>query len=154
LRRSSAIIVFSALAGAAVFAAAAAYASQASAQNTAFDSNLPEFMKRTESSLLKIARHDSGGSDFQNFDEYSLATTDAQLYRHLSSVDKAHNSLLGDSGMQRAYIEVIVSGTETRLILNEIRPEEVQQVDPNYDVYSRQLEVSDRYYTLELFIPK
>lgn len=112
-------------------------------------------MKRTESSLLKIARHDSGGNDFQNLDEYSLATTDAQLYRHLSSVDKAHNSLLGDTGMQRAYIEVVVSSAETRLILNEIRPEEqVQRENPDYDVYSRQIEVSDRYYTLELFIPK
>lgn len=111
-------------------------------------------MKRTESSLLKIVRHDSGGN-FQNVDEYSLATTDAQLYRYLGAVDKVHNSPAASSGIQMAYIEVVVSSTETLTILKEIRPEEqAQQENPDYDLYSKQIEVSDRYYTLELFIPR
>ena len=155
MRRSSRIIVFSALAGVAIFAAAAAYASQASGRDAAFDSNLPEFMMRSDSSLLKIIRHNDGDSSFQRLDEYTLATSDAELYKYLSAVDKAHNSSLGSAGTQLAYMEVIVFSGETRTILKEIRPDlRTQQENPDYDVYAKQIEMSGKRYALELYIPK
>jgi hypothetical protein len=155
LRRSSRIIVFSALAGVAIFAAAAAYASQASGRDAAFDSNLAGFMMRSDSSLLKIIRHNDGDGSFERLDEYTLATSDAELYKYLSATDKAHNSSLGSAGIQLAYMEVIVSSGETRTILKEIRPElQSQQENPDYDIYAKHIEMSGKHYALELYIPK
>ena len=144
--------MFSALAGAAIFAAAAAYASQTSGRDAAFDSNLPEFMTRSESSLLKIIRHNDGDGSFERLDEYTLATSDPELYKYLSAVDKAQNSR---GGIQLAYLEVIVASGETRTILKEIRPElQSQQENPDYDVYAKQIEMSGKHYALELYMPK
>ena len=74
LRRGTWIIALSTLAAAGIFAAAAAYGSQNPGQQAGFDSDLPTFLKRSDSSLLKIVRQNENDNEPQRLDDYSLAT--------------------------------------------------------------------------------
>lgn len=154
LNRGTWIIAISILAVAGIFAAAGAYGSQAS--QASFDSNLPAFMQRSDSTLLKITRHQNTGAESQHLDEYSLGISDAALYKYISAVDKAHNSRLAEKAeLQQAYIEVVLSKSETRTMMKEIDFElKAEQVDPDFEVHMQEIELSGRYYTIELMIPR
>ncbi|HKU49452.1 MAG TPA: hypothetical protein VJP79_05855 [Nitrososphaera sp.] len=163
MRRTTRILIFAALAGAAIYAAAAVYGAQASSHNTGFDSNLPEFMKRTDSSLLRIVRHESGGGGFDHIDDYSLGSSDPELYRNIAKVDRAaatssSSSSSGSQQQQMAFIEIVVSRSETQTIFEAINPllqtTPAAQQDSEYEIYARNIEVGGRYYTLELLVPK
>ena len=155
LSRSTWIIALAILGIAGIFAAVAAYGSQPSSQ-TSFDSDLASFMLRSDSASLKIVRLQNGDASFQNLDEYSLGTTDAALYKYISAVDKAHNARTSDNDeQQQAYIEVVISDSEKRTMIRELDLEaSVQQESSDYEIHSKALEISGRYYTLELMIPK
>ena len=156
LRRGTWIIALSTLAAAGIFAAAAAYGSQNPGQQAGFDSDLPTFLKRSDSSLLKITRHDDSDSEPQRLDEYSLATSNPAIYKYLSAVDKAHKlRVAAGTEIQPAYIEVVISRSETQTVLKEIDLElQTPQQDPSYEILVQEIEVSGRYYTLELLAPK
>ena len=151
MNRSTWIVAISVLAVAGIFAAA--YGSQSSAQ-TSFDSDVHTFMQRSDSSLLKIVRHENNDGDSRGMDEYSLATSNPALYRYLSAVDKAHNGRpSANSELQEAFIEVIISSSETRTVLREIELQTGQE-NTGYAIYEQAVEISGRYYTLGLTIPK
>ena len=154
MRLSTKIIVFSVIAAAAIFAGVAAYGSQASGQSTGFDSDLPIFMKRSNSALLKIVRHDTSDDASGHLDEYSLGTSDRELYKLLSTVDKANQASVNGDKPQEANMQVVISRTETQAIMKEITPElEVVQQGTEYDIYSKEVEVGGRHYSLEIMIP-
>jgi hypothetical protein len=152
LKRSTRLILFSAIAAGAIFVVAAAYGSQTSGQNKSFDSDLLAFMKRTDTSLLKIARQNDSAIPLRHVDEYSLATSNAAFYKYLSAVDKAYDSSAGESG-QVAHMEVVISRSETRAILGDMT-EVMEQQDPSYETYVDKFELSGRNYSLELLVPK
>jgi hypothetical protein len=155
LSRSTWIIALALLGIAGIFAAAAAYGSQSPGQ-ASFDSDLSSFMLRSDSASLKIVRLQNGDAESQHLDEYSLGISDAALYKYISAVDKAHNARVSaDAELQQAYIEVVVSNSEKRTIVRELGLEPTgRQEDSDYGVYSKPLEISGRYYALELMIPK
>ena len=155
LSRGTWIIALAILGVAGIFAAVAAYGSQGSGQ-TSFDSDLSSFMLRSDSASLKIVRLQTGDVESQHLDEYSLGTTDAALYKYISAADKAHNARTSENAeLQQAYIEVVISDSEKRTITGELDLEpSVQQESSNYEIYSKAFEISGRYYTLELMIPK
>ncbi|MGI0037564.1 MAG: hypothetical protein ACRD99_04325 [Nitrososphaera sp.] len=156
MSRGTWIIALSILTAAGIFAAAAAYGSQTPGQQAGFDSDLPSFLKRSDSSLLKIVRHDDSGGESQRLDEYSFATAYPAIYKYLSSVDKAHKlRVAADAELQPAYIEVVLSKSETRTVLKEIglKPQATQE-NSYYEIHVLEIEVSGRYYALELFAPK
>jgi hypothetical protein len=155
LRRGTWIIAFSTLAAAGIFAAAA-YGSQNPGQQAGFDSDLPTFLTRSDSSLLKITRHDDSDSEPQRLDDYSLANSNPEIYKYLSAVDKAHKLRVAENTeIQPAHIQVVISKSETQTILKEIDLQlQTPQQDPSYEILVQEIEVSSRYYTLELLAPK
>lgn len=152
LRRSTWIITLAGLAAAGVFAAAA-YGSQSS--QVSFDSDLAAFMARSDSSLLKIVRNDDGNGDPKRLDEYSLGLSNAALYKYLSAVDKAYKArTTAEAESQQARIEVVISESETRTVLKDIGLElQPHEENSDYQIYSQEVEVGGRYYSLELMIP-
>lgn len=153
---NSRMIVLIVLVVAIVFAALAA-AGRASSQEVSFDSNLAEFMKRTDSSLLKIVRLQDQpiAAAPKHFDEYSLATSDPELYKYLASVNKAHDRDVGaEIEPQEANMEVIISSGQTRKILQEIGLTALEDQEPEYDVHTENIEVGGQLYALEILIPK
>jgi len=156
LRRGTWIIALSTLAAAGIFAAAAAYGSQTPGQQAGFDSDLPTFLKRSDSSLSKIVRQNENDNEPQRLDDYSLATSSPAIYKYLSAVDKAHKSqVAANTEIQPTHIEVVISRSETQTILKEIDLElQTVQQDPSYEILVQEIEVSGRYYTLELLAPK
>lgn len=154
MRLSTKIIVFSVIAAAAIFAGVAAYGSQASGQSTGFDSDLPVFMKRSDSALLKIVRHDASDDAAEHLDEYSLGTSDRELYKLLSTVDKANKAAINVDKPQEANMQVVISRAETQAIMEELTPEQgVGQQGTEYDIYSKDVEVGGRNYSVEIMIP-
>lgn len=139
------IIVVSVLAAAAV---SAAYGAQAQA-GRGFDSDLPEFLKRTDSSLLRIVRDE--GTPAAYLDEYSLASSEPFLYQFFSSVDGAYSKGSGDDG--QAQMQVVLSRSQTRSLMNNIglAPEEGTT---EFNVYFTQVELGGKQYALTLMIPK
>lgn len=156
LRRGTWIVALSVLAGAGIFAAAAAFGSQSPGQQAGFDSDLPAFLKRSDSSLLKIIRHEDSDRESERLDEYSLATSNPVIYKYLSSLDNAHKlRIAADAELQPAYIEVVLSRSETQTILKEFDLAlQATQGEPSYEVHAQEIEVTGRYYTLELLTPK
>lgn len=153
MRRGTWIVALSALAATGIFAAAA-YGFQTPGQQAGFDSDLPAFLTRSDSSLLKIVRHEDSDRESERLDEYSLATSNPLVYKYLSSVDKAHKlRVAANAELQPAYIEVVLSRSETQSILNEFDLVLIQE-NPNSETRSQEIEVTGRYYTVELFTPK
>ena len=155
LRRGTWIVALSVLAGAGIFAAAA-YGSQSPGQQAGFDSDLPTFLKRSDSSLLKIVRHDVSDRQSEHMDEYSFATSNPVIYKYLASVDKAHKvRIAANAGLQPAYIEVVLSRSDTQTVLKEFELElQAAQGDPKYEVHAQEIELTGRYYTFELLTPQ
>ena len=155
MRNTSRIVAAFALAGGIIFAAVAAYGWQASAQETSFDSNLTEFMKRSDSSLLTIIRlEDVQYAAGRHLEEYSIAASNPALYRHLASVDRAYErGPAADMQSQTANIEVIISSSQTRAILQELDLS-LSENNQGFDIYSDDIEIDSRHYTLALMIPK
>ena len=153
--RTTRIIAVVLLGVAGIFAAATAYASQTPGQ-TGFDSDLPSFMLRSDSALLKITRLQDGGAESQHLDEYSLGISDAALYKYISAVDKAHNSRTsGSAEPQQAYIEVVVSDSEKRTIARELDlSPDAEQKNADYEIHAKVVEMSGKHYILELMVPE
>ena len=152
LRRSTWIIALAGLGVAGVFAAAA-YGSQSS--QTSFDSDLAAFMMRSDSSLLKIIRNDDGSGDSNHLDEYSLGTSNAALYKYVSAVDKAYKARPApEAASQQAYIEVVISESETRAVLKDLELDlQPHEESSDYQIYSQEIDVGGKYYSLELMVP-
>jgi hypothetical protein len=154
LRRGTWIIALSVIAGAGIFAAAA-YGSQTPGLQPGFDSDLPAFLKRSDSSLLKIVRHEDSDRESEHLDEYSLATSNPVAYKYLSSVDKAHKvRVAANAEPQPAYIELVLSRTETQSILKEFDLVLEVQENPSYEIHTKEIEVTGRFYKVELLTPK
>lgn len=148
------IIAAVVIAGAAIFAAVAAYGFQPFGEETSYDSNLAKFMKRSDSSLLKIVKLQQAESTSKHFEQYSFASSNPTLYQYLGSVDKAHTrGQAAESGLQTAYIEVIISSGQTDAILREISPE-LQESNSEYDVYAEDIAVGRGQYSVILMVPK
>lgn len=148
------IIAAVVIAGAATFAAVAAYGFEPFGEETSYDSNLAQFMKRSDSSLLKVVRLQQAEGTIKHFEQYSFASSNPTLYQYLSSVDKAHaRGKAPESGLQMAYIEVIISSGQTEAILREISSE-LQESNSEYDVYSEDIAVGRGQYSVVLMVPK
>lgn len=143
------IIAVVAIAAAAIFVAVAAYGFQPLGQETSYDSDLGQFMKRSSSSLLKVVRLQDDAGVTKHFDPYSFASSNPSLYQHLGSVDKAHTQ----SGLQMAYIEVIISVAQTQEVMRETSPE-LQESSSDYDVYAADIAVGKDQYSVVLMVPK
>ena len=151
LRPATWVIALPILAAAGVFAAA--YGSQD--QQAGYDSDLPAFLKRSDSSLLTIIRHESSDRQSQHLDEYSFATANPAIYKHLAAVDKSHKlGVSANTELQPAYIEVVLSKSETKTILKEIDFEpQATQENTSYEIFVKEIEMSGRNYALQLLTP-
>lgn len=151
------IVIIAALAFGAAGAIFAAYGWQASARGDSFDSDLVEFMKRSDSSLLEITRlSDSTDESTTHLDEYSIANSNPALYQYFSSVDRAHDRNPGPSAPQDAIIQVVISRSQTRQILTAIDPA-AQDQDPRkdkFDVFAENVELAGRHYSVVILTPK
>jgi hypothetical protein len=139
------IIIIAVLAIAASFAG---YSTQAHAGQS-FDSNLPEFLKRTGSSLLVLTRQE--GPDATQLDEYSLSSSNPILYQYFAGFDTAYAK--GPDSGKTAKLEVIVSKSEGRAIMNEIMPE-LKDGDSVFSTYLKFVDIGGRHYALTLMVPK
>ena len=138
---------------AALSAGIAAYGWQ-SPPKAGFDSDLHEFLQRTNSSLLIVSRLQGTEAAAKHFDEYSLAASNQALYRHLSAVDAADelSPAPGDEP-HVASIEVVISHSESRAIQRQISPE-LQESREGFDIFAENIEVDGRLYSLVLMVPK
>ena len=121
---------------------------------TSFDSDLHQFLQRTNSSLLFISRLQDTELAAKHFEEYSLGLSNQALYRYLQSVDEADQRIpTPGSEPQVASIEVVISSSDTRAILTQISPP-LQESATDFDVYADDIEVDGRLYSLVLMVPK
>jgi hypothetical protein len=139
------IIIISVLA---VAVASAAYSTQGHAGES-FDSDLPKFLKRTDSSLLTLYRQE--GADEIHLDKYSLSSSNPVLYQFFAGLDSAY-AKEPDKG-KTAQLEVIISKSQSRAIMNEIMPE-LKAGDSEFSTYSKFIEMGGRHYALTLMTPK
>ncbi|HKX81496.1 MAG TPA: hypothetical protein VJL54_04505 [Nitrososphaera sp.] len=119
-----------------------------------FDSDLHQFLQRTNSSLLFISRLQDTEVAAKHFEEYSLGLSNAALYKYLQSVDEADQRTPAPGNeAQVASTEVVISSSETRAIKKQISPA-LQEGTTDFDVYADDIEVNGRLYSLVLMVPK
>jgi hypothetical protein len=155
--RIAQIAIIAALAFGAATAIFAAYGLQVSSRGVSFDSDLAEFMNRSDSSLLEITRlPNSTGEATTHLDEYSIANSNPALYQYFSSVDRAHDKNPKPSAPQDAIIQVVISRSHTRQILTAIDPDALDQ-DPRedkFDVFAENVELAGRHYSVVILTPR
>ena len=132
----------------AIAAASAGYITQAHAGES-FDSNLPEFLKRTHSSLFTLTMQE--GPNATLLDQYSLSSSNPVLYQYFASFDTAYAK--GPDSGKAAKLEVIISKSESRAIINEIMPE-LKDAGSEFSTYSGFVDMDSRHYALTLVVPK
>lgn len=90
----------------------------------------------------------------KHFEDYGLAASNQALYKYLDSVDEA-DQISPPPGDEPhvASIKVVISYSESRTILTQISPA-LQESTEDFDVYSAEIEVSGRFYSLLLMVPK